>query len=107
VTDHGAEDTERGDGKSVGSDDGGESSSAQVIFKPHARRHAPAAGLSAEAIEAGIAADLASNPPQPGTPFHRVISVGGKAVKYTGIKRLDTGVVEVGTYYWWTRRGRG
>lgn len=77
-----------------------------VIFKAHARRHAPAAGLSTEEIEGSIVADLAANPPTPGVPFHRVVNILGKPVKYTGMRRTDTGTVEVGTYYWWTRRGR-
>lgn len=80
---------------------------AGVVFKPHARRHAPDAGLSAEEIEARIEADLADNPPEPGLPFPPVGGIQGESVKYTGIKRIDTGVVEVGTYDWWTRRGRG
>lgn len=84
-----------------------EATHPSVIFKPHARRHAPAAGLSAEEIEAAIEADLVNDPPQPGRPFHRAILIQGKPVKYTGIRRVDTGVIEVGTYYWWTRRGRG
>jgi hypothetical protein len=77
-----------------------------VIFKAHARRHAPAAGLTPDEIEEGIITDLGANPPEPGVPFHRVIGVRGKPVKYTGMQRTDTGAVEVGTYYWWTRRGR-